>query len=196
VPGTFLSAWHFSALFARSGKIPVGHGQPCLGLPGNWRVLRGGSWNNNRLAARAVYRNNNTPDNRNNNVGWRVVVRRSTPHLLSSEADGSPVLFPRRSHAPAWPAGDGAGPGGGPPIGRRLQFMPADHGLQDAVREVDEMAQASPVCPAFGRHGAPPPAGAYKSLDAAWIRSRRARSTGVGQPGRLPYPPTKCQALS
>jgi len=38
-------------------------------------VLRGGSWNNNQNNARAVYRNNNHPNNRNNNVGCRVVRR-------------------------------------------------------------------------------------------------------------------------
>jgi hypothetical protein len=38
------------------------------------KVLRGGSWNNNRPNARAAYRNNNEPDNRNNNIGWRCVV--------------------------------------------------------------------------------------------------------------------------
>jgi len=37
-------------------------------------VLRGGSWNNNQENARAEYRNNNHPDNRNNNIGFRVVV--------------------------------------------------------------------------------------------------------------------------
>ena len=54
-----------------------------LGLPGNWRVLRGGSFNNNANNARAAYRNNNVPGNRNNNNGFRVVVvvRRSTPHF-------------------------------------------------------------------------------------------------------------------
>ncbi|WP_408630486.1 SUMF1/EgtB/PvdO family nonheme iron enzyme [Methylovulum psychrotolerans] len=35
-------------------------------------MLRGGSWNNNQDNARASYRNNNTPDNRNNTVGFRV----------------------------------------------------------------------------------------------------------------------------
>ncbi len=38
------------------------------------RVLRGGSWNNNQDNARSEYRNNNQPDNRNNNSGFRVVV--------------------------------------------------------------------------------------------------------------------------
>jgi DNA-binding transcriptional ArsR family regulator len=37
------------------------------------RVLRGGSWNNNRHNARCSYRNNNHPDNRNNNIGFRVL---------------------------------------------------------------------------------------------------------------------------
>ena len=38
------------------------------------RVLRGGSFNNNARNARCAYRNNNDPDNRNNNIGFRVVV--------------------------------------------------------------------------------------------------------------------------
>ncbi len=38
------------------------------------RVLRGGSWNNNPQNCRSANRNNNTPDNRNNNIGFRVVV--------------------------------------------------------------------------------------------------------------------------
>jgi formylglycine-generating enzyme required for sulfatase activity len=33
------------------------------------RVVRGGSWNNNRENARCAYRNNDPPDNRNNNPG-------------------------------------------------------------------------------------------------------------------------------
>jgi len=35
------------------------------------RVLRGGSWNNNPQNLRSANRNNNTPDNRNNNIGFR-----------------------------------------------------------------------------------------------------------------------------
>ena len=35
--------------------------------------MRGGSWNNNDQNTRAAYRNNNNPDNRNNNIGFRVV---------------------------------------------------------------------------------------------------------------------------
>ena len=37
------------------------------------RVLRGGSWNNNRDNARCAYRNHNDPGNRNNNLGLRLV---------------------------------------------------------------------------------------------------------------------------
>jgi hypothetical protein len=44
-----------------------------VGLPETFsRVLRGGSWINNNDNARASYRNNNAPDNRNNNIGFRV----------------------------------------------------------------------------------------------------------------------------
>jgi len=39
---------------------------------GSSRVIRGGSWNNNGNRLRAANRNNRTPDNRNNNVGFRV----------------------------------------------------------------------------------------------------------------------------
>jgi len=45
-----------------------------VGLPGtNRRVVRGGSWNNPQDNARAAYRNHNDPDNRNNDIGFRVV---------------------------------------------------------------------------------------------------------------------------
>jgi formylglycine-generating enzyme required for sulfatase activity len=37
------------------------------------RLLRGGSWNNNPTNVRSANRNRNEPDNRNNNVGVRLV---------------------------------------------------------------------------------------------------------------------------
>jgi hypothetical protein len=40
--------------------------------PPSSRVLRGGSWNNNPQNLRSANRNRNQPDNRNNNVGFRV----------------------------------------------------------------------------------------------------------------------------
>ena len=37
-------------------------------------MLRGGSFNNNARNVRCAYRNDNDPDNRNDNIGFRVVV--------------------------------------------------------------------------------------------------------------------------
>ncbi|MCL2806042.1 MAG: SUMF1/EgtB/PvdO family nonheme iron enzyme [Treponema sp.] len=42
-------------------------------VSGENRVIRGGSWNNDGQNLRSAYRNNNNPDNRNNNIGFRVV---------------------------------------------------------------------------------------------------------------------------
>ncbi|NJN88372.1 MAG: SUMF1/EgtB/PvdO family nonheme iron enzyme [Leptolyngbyaceae cyanobacterium SL_7_1] len=39
----------------------------------HFRLLRGGSWNNNPRNCRSANRNRNNPDNRNNNIGFRVV---------------------------------------------------------------------------------------------------------------------------
>jgi formylglycine-generating enzyme required for sulfatase activity len=39
---------------------------------GTSRVLRGGSWNDNANSCRAANRNNNTPTNTNNNIGFRL----------------------------------------------------------------------------------------------------------------------------
>ena len=38
------------------------------------RVVRGGSWNNNGRNVRSANRNRNTPDNRNNNLGFRLAL--------------------------------------------------------------------------------------------------------------------------
>ena len=43
------------------------------------RVLRGGSWNNNPENARSSNRNRNNPDNRNNNIGFRVLCSSHIP---------------------------------------------------------------------------------------------------------------------
>lgn len=42
-------------------------------MSGNNRVLRGGSWNNNADNCTVSNRNNDNPNNRNNNLGFRVV---------------------------------------------------------------------------------------------------------------------------
>ena len=52
-----------------------------MGRPGTEsRVLRGGAWNNNQDNARTDFRNNNHPNNRNNNIGFRVVCGVVVPH--------------------------------------------------------------------------------------------------------------------
>jgi formylglycine-generating enzyme required for sulfatase activity len=43
------------------------------------RALRGGSWNNNTDNLQCANRNRNNPDNRNNNIGFRVVRAQSCP---------------------------------------------------------------------------------------------------------------------
>jgi formylglycine-generating enzyme required for sulfatase activity len=42
-------------------------------IEGSNRVLRGGSWNNNAVNCRSANRNNNHPENRNHNYGFRLV---------------------------------------------------------------------------------------------------------------------------
>ena len=42
-------------------------------MSGSNRVKRGGSWNNNADNAARAYRDNNNPDNRNNNLGLRLL---------------------------------------------------------------------------------------------------------------------------
>ncbi|MDR1866616.1 MAG: SUMF1/EgtB/PvdO family nonheme iron enzyme [Bacteroidales bacterium] len=44
------------------------------------RVNRGGSWNNNAANCRVSYRNNNTPGNRNNNIGFRLACSSKHEH--------------------------------------------------------------------------------------------------------------------
>jgi hypothetical protein len=53
-------------------------------------VIRGGSWNNNARNCTAANQNGNTPENRNNNLGFRVArasrvkenLRRTEPTAL------------------------------------------------------------------------------------------------------------------
>ena len=51
------------------------------------RVVRGGSWNNHARNVRAAYRNENEPDNRNNNLGFRCLrIHARAVALLSEQA--------------------------------------------------------------------------------------------------------------
>ncbi|MBU6230472.1 MAG: SUMF1/EgtB/PvdO family nonheme iron enzyme [Cyanobacteria bacterium REEB459] len=47
-------------------------------------LVRGGSWYNNPVNCRSANRNRNNPNNRNNNIGFRVVC--APPALLSARA--------------------------------------------------------------------------------------------------------------
>jgi len=53
------------------------------------RVLRGGSWNNNARNCRSANRNRNNPDDRNNNIGFRLA---SASAACKSRLCRSPVL--------------------------------------------------------------------------------------------------------
>ncbi|MDR0305076.1 MAG: SUMF1/EgtB/PvdO family nonheme iron enzyme [Chitinispirillales bacterium] len=57
-----LTVWNLERRFYKNGCTPNGSN----------RVNRGGSWNNNSQNCRVANRNNNTPSNSNNNLGFRV----------------------------------------------------------------------------------------------------------------------------
>jgi hypothetical protein len=54
------------------------------------RVVRGGSWNNNPRDLRSADRNRATPDNRNNNLGFRVASTLSVRAGAITVASGAP----------------------------------------------------------------------------------------------------------
>ena len=93
------------------------------------RVVRGGSWNNNPQNCRSSNRNRNEPDNRNNNIGFRVVVhfcgKRCRPGIIGFTdpmSVAAKVLAPLLSRPAVLPGGRiyGVGPGGsGIPCGER-----------------------------------------------------------------------------
>ncbi len=130
-------------------------------------MLRGGSWNNNQNNARAAYRNNNNPGNRNNNIGFRVAVRRPTSlcgfFLRVSGLSGLHCRLLDRK------------PSSYPTIDYCFQFMPIDYGLWDAVRKGLRWRRFVPSVYGVGSIGALLVAGIYKNLGMAWIRSRHAR---------------------
>ena len=53
------------------------------------RVVRGGSWNNNGMNVRSANRNRNTPDNRNNNLGFRLALAQQAMIGLND-----PIIIP------------------------------------------------------------------------------------------------------
>ena len=72
------------------------------------RALRGGSWINHTDNARADNRNRNNPDNRNNNLGFRVLCVSHTSAVLQQLAGwadyGLPGVAKRAEMARGGPA--------------------------------------------------------------------------------------------
>lgn len=66
--------------------------------PPDGRGLRGGSWNNNARNTRAANRNNNTPDNRNQNNGFRLA---STPSRAGAASLTGEAGVPEGVHGPS-----------------------------------------------------------------------------------------------
>jgi hypothetical protein len=67
------------------------------------RVLRGGSWNNNRNNARCAYRLRLIPDHFNNNLGFRVVCS----HAFCLCQQRQPVCRLQAAEAKNGPPGSG-----------------------------------------------------------------------------------------
>ena len=63
---------------------------PARDKAGSNRVKRGGSWNNNAQNCRSANRNRNTPDNRNNNLGFRLASSPLRPPMRTHGCVSSP----------------------------------------------------------------------------------------------------------
>jgi len=50
-------------------------------------VVRGGAWNNDQDNTRAAYRNRNHPNNRNDNLGFRVCLSTSSGSSFARGTD-------------------------------------------------------------------------------------------------------------
>jgi len=85
--------------------------------------LRGGSWiNNNPDNFRAAYRNGNDPDNRNNNIGFRIALPEDPPPIPSGRMPESGIATAtRRAHGvsmgPCFRASGEPGPNTERPLG-------------------------------------------------------------------------------
>lgn len=77
------------ALLARNGFGVAAMDGP---VSGSNRVLRGGNWDNDSSNCRLANRNNNSPGNTNNNIGFRSV--RSSEDSPQREPDSDPVTIP------------------------------------------------------------------------------------------------------
>ena len=61
---------------------------------GSNRVNRGGGWNNNASHCRSSNRNNDTPGNRNNNLGFRLLSTRRCQRVPFKDRSRVPVPCP------------------------------------------------------------------------------------------------------
>jgi formylglycine-generating enzyme required for sulfatase activity len=52
-----------------------------MAVTGSNRVIRGGSWDNTAQNLRSANRNDNGPDERNSNVGFRLVSTKMLPEF-------------------------------------------------------------------------------------------------------------------
>jgi Sulfatase-modifying factor enzyme 1 len=139
------------------------------GLPATARrVVRGGSWNNDQVNARAAYRNNNAPDNRNTNLGLRVV--RSSHILIPLRAQPGGCLCIRLSRACS-PAR----------LARAvLPVLAPDYGWWPEAKAI-KMAQVSPAR-----------TGSARQARRAYTEERRLLGPGLETPHVVfIHPPTK-----
>ncbi len=67
--------------------------------------LRGGSFNNESRNVRCAYRNRNNPNNRNNNIGFRIVVSTSFPRCAVAKrvVRASTFTIEAPNQREAWP---------------------------------------------------------------------------------------------
>jgi hypothetical protein len=142
------------------------------------RVARGGSWNNNQHNARASVRNDNHPDNRNNNIGFRVVC---VSHIKGG--------FQAR-RVPAGNAGRPGLPGRGDVSGWRRLVLPARRAARRGKCSVGRTSGAYVVTDAFRADG---PQGVHFSLTVSFLSAPPfvtvpSVSTNRQAAGRFPPP--------
>ncbi len=77
---------------------------------GQNRVIRGGSWNNNGRNCRSANRNRNTPDNRNQDNGFRLAAA-PAGRGMDVPAPPEPVRIPSRWRKPPGKPQSAAGRG-------------------------------------------------------------------------------------
>jgi hypothetical protein len=98
-------------------QLTVPRGLSLRGQTHRRRVLRGGAFNNNERNVRCAVRNRNNPNDRNRNIGFRVVVstffpartaRRSELLFRAEANNGGVCSWPRPRPTPL-PLGEGLG---------------------------------------------------------------------------------------